>query len=98
MTLYRCLKKLKELEPIRELFTQNEIIKIILHSEKWFSLAFEFLAITGCRPDELKILTFDFVDFENELIIFPCKKTRGGHRLLPISARALEIIKERRKW
>lgn len=89
------IKKRRELEPIRELWTDLEINKILTNSHGWFRDAFEFMANTGCRTIELSNLRFSDVDFENRSVVLRSEKNATGSRIIPINDIAYEILKIR---
>lgn len=89
------IKKRRELEPIRELWTDLEINKVLTNSHGWFRDAFEFMANTGCRTIELSNLRFSDVDFENRSVVLRSEKNATGSRIIPINDIAYEILKVR---
>ena len=60
-------------------------------------LAFEFLVLTACRSGEVRFATWDEIDFASATWTIPAQrmKARREHRV-PLSARALEILREAR--
>ena len=63
------------------------------------ALAFEFLVLTACRSGEVRLATWDEVDFELATWTVPANrmKAKRDHRV-PLSARALQILKEARAF
>ena len=61
-------------------------------------LAFEFLVLTACRSGEVRFATWDEIDFASATWTIPARrmKARREHRV-PLSARALEILREAQK-
>ena len=60
-------------------------------------LAFEFLVLTACRSGEVRFATWDEIEFASATWTIPAQrmKARREHRV-PLSARALEILREAR--
>ena len=60
-------------------------------------LAFEFLVLTACRSGEVRFATWDEIDFASATWTIPARrmKAQREHRV-PLSARALEILREAR--
>ena len=63
------------------------------------ALAFEFLVLTACRSGEVRLATWDEVDFESATWTVPANrmKAKRDHRV-PLSARALQILEEARAF
>ena len=61
-------------------------------------LAFEFLVLTACRSGEVRFATWDEIDFASATWTIPARrmKAQREHRV-PLSARALEILREAKK-
>ena len=61
------------------------------------ALAFEFLVLTACRSGEVRLATWDEIDFGSATWTIPAQrmKARREHRV-PLSARALEVLREAR--
>ncbi len=62
------------------------------------ALAFEFLVLTACRSGEVRFATWDEIDFASATWTIPARrmKARREHRV-PLSARALKILREARE-
>jgi len=60
-------------------------------------LAFEFLVLTACRSGEARFATWDEIDFASATWTIPARrmKAQREHRV-PLSARALEVLREAR--
>ncbi len=60
-------------------------------------LAFEFLVLTACRSGEVRFATWDEIDFASATWTIPARRMKAEreHRV-PLSARALEILREAR--
>ena len=60
-------------------------------------LAFEFLVLTACRSGEVRFATWDEIDFTSATWTIPARrmKAQREHRV-PLSARALEVLREAR--
>ena len=58
-------------------------------------LAFEFLVLTACRSGEVRLATWDEIDFDTATWSVPANrmKSKRNHRV-PLSGRALEILQE----
>ena len=58
-------------------------------------LCFEFLVLTVARSGEARLATWDEIDFETATWTIPAERMKAGrmHRV-PLSARALEILRE----
>ena len=63
------------------------------------ALAFEFLVLTACRSGEVRLATWDEVDFESATWTVPANrmKAKRDHRV-PLSGRALQILEEARAF
>ena len=63
------------------------------------ALAFEFLVLTACRSGEVRLATWDEVDFEAATWTVPANrmKAKRNHRV-PLSARALQVLEEARAF
>ena len=63
------------------------------------ALAFEFLVLTACRSGEVRLATWDEVDFESATWTVPANrmKAKRDHRV-PLSARALQVLEEARAF
>lgn len=61
-------------------------------------LAFEFLVLTACRSGEVRLVTWDGIDFDRATWTVPAirMKAKRDHRV-PLSARACEILQEARE-
>ena len=61
-------------------------------------LAFEFLVLTACRSGEVRLATWDEIDFDTATWSVPANrmKSKRNHRV-PLSGRALEILQEARE-
>lgn len=88
----RFLKKKKEVEPTRKLFTKDEIEKIISNTDGWFKDSFHFLSETGCRPVEMSGITKKDLFLSDEYVKLHCDKNAKGSRLLPLSKPAIDIL------
>ena len=62
------------------------------------ALAFEFLVLTACRSGEVRFATWDEIDFTSATWTIPAQRMKAEreHRV-PLSARALEILREARE-
>lgn len=89
----RFLKKLKEQEPERKLYTRVEVIQILKNSEGWFRNYFYVLYKTGIRPHELSALTAQDCDFDRMSMNLYCKKNKGEMRTLPINRTVCILLK-----
>ena len=63
------------------------------------ALAFEFLVLTACRSGEVRLATWDEVNFESATWTVPANrmKAKRDHRV-PLSARALQVLEEARAF
>ena len=63
------------------------------------ALAFEFLVLTACRSGEVRLATWDEVDFESATWTVPANrmKAKRDHRV-PLSARAQQVLEEARAF
>jgi len=68
------------------------------HRLSWHAVAaIRLLSMTGMRRDEVLDLTWDMVDFRHRCFRLPDSKT--GQKIVPVSQRALDLIREcRQKW
>jgi site-specific recombinase XerD len=89
------LKKRKEIDPVRELWTEDEIEKILLKSEGWFRDCFLFLQLTGIRTIELSNLKKIDYDIQEKVLRLYSDKNSKGYRFIPVSELANEILKNR---
>lgn len=53
---------------------------------------FELLLLTGMRKSELRLLTWERVDFERSVLVLGELDSKTGSRDIPLSARALQIL------
>ena len=62
-------------------------------------LAFELLVLTACRSGEVRLATWDEIDFDTATWTVPANrmKSKRDHRV-PLSGRALEILQEARDF
>lgn len=89
------IKKKKEIDPIRELWTDDEVQIILKNTTGWFNHCFEFLYLTGARTIEAcNLRKKDFNQDENIITLFS-DKNANGYRFIPINSRASEILKNR---
>ncbi len=68
------------------------------HRLAWSAVAaIRLLAMTGMRRDEVLNLTWEMVDYRHRCFRLPDSKT--GAKVVPVSKRALELVREcRRRW
>lgn len=68
------------------------------HRLAWNAVAaIRLLAMTGMRRDEVLNLTWEMVDYRHRCLRLPDSKT--GAKVVPVSRRALELVREcRRRW
>lgn len=88
----RFLKKKKEIDPVRKLFTPQEISKVIKNTNGWFRDAFRFLMETGCRPIEMSGLKKSDLFLADEYIKLHCDKGAKAYRLLPVNSPMVELL------
>lgn len=85
------IKKKKEREPVRILWTTKDIDGVLKAAPKWFKFAFLFLALTGARPIELCNLKKRDYSVEDCSVTLFCDKDTG-HRVIPLSQPAAKIL------
>ena len=60
-------------------------------------LAFEFLVLTATRSGEMRLATWDEINFEKATWIIPPERMKGGlERRIPLSMQALSILEKAR--
>jgi integrase len=57
-------------------FTQDEFLALLRHSDALFRQVLLFFRLTGIRPGEFRRLTWDYVDFDNHILVFRKHKSR----------------------
>jgi integrase len=100
---------LKELLPARQKLYRGHheaidykvlpaVIKKLRAAKGVSSVAAEFACLTAARSGEARGAVWSEIDLENALWIIPAERMKAGkeHRV-PLSARALEILKERQE-
>jgi len=72
-----------------------EQIMELLRPNDPFRTLFQFVWITGCRPQEVRHIEARHIDIENERIIFPVEESKGKRkrRIIYLHGESLEIIK-----
>lgn len=82
--------------------TRNHIPFTDFEMEKlWDNLDFPYVDVlliqcyTGFRPQELGLIKIENVDFEQEIIIGGMKTAAGTNRIVPISEKIKELVKNR---
>jgi integrase len=81
-------------EPGRAM-TEAEFQTVLRHSCPEFKRAFLFLAVTGCRPQEMRELEWSHVDWNRRVVILPHHKTRKktrAPRIIPLPAMAVKLL------
>ena len=75
-------------------------LRKVMESSAWpaTKLAFEFLTLTAARSGEVRLATWIEISFEKATWFIPAErmKTAQAHRI-PLSSRAIEILKEARE-
>lgn len=93
-TPMKFLKKKKETDPVRLLWTEKDINDFLKVCPAWFKNCFLFLALTGARPIELCNLKVSDVFIENETLRLSCEKNAKGSRLVPVSQPVVKLIQK----
>lgn len=102
----RFLKKKREFTPVRKLFSDEEIERILQNSHGWFYDAAFFLSKTGCRPTEMAIIKASNVFFDVEFTdinkntkkisyvdLFSKKNGDTGNRIIILSDEVIPFVK-----
>lgn len=90
---FQHTKKLREINPEIKVMDNCTIKSILYSSEGWFFRAFKFLAITGCRPDELKNLKIRDINLEQFRLRLFCLKNKDGFREIPFNKQEINFFK-----
>lgn len=91
----RFIKKKKELEPIRKLWSKEEIEIVLKNSNGWLHDTVLFMSNTGCRAIELVQIAKEDVDHIDRAVRLYSDKNSGGHRLIPLNEVSYNILNKR---
>jgi integrase len=79
----------------------RELAALLRHAGRRFRWVLLFLARTGCRPCELRVMTWKHVDWERGVVVLPASlhktgKKTGRPRVIPLSPKALHLLRRLR--
>jgi site-specific recombinase XerD len=87
----RFIKKLREIEPVRVLWSTKQFKIILKFVPYWLRQVLRFLRATGVRPQELSEIQRKHVDLEGDIVRLYDPKT-GAVRIVALNLKAKRVL------